>query len=192
MIPSGARFVCMETGGSGHIAGASLEQHFKKVTTMRTATAIGLGIALLLTTATRGQDTKTTTDAKANGFEGAYTITAGEDNGKPVPDEVIKGTILRITTESIVMADKEDKEIYVTKYVLDTKKSPAGITMTETGGPRGRKGEKARGIIKRDGDTVKICYCYEGGIVPTEFKTMVGEKQLCFTMKRKDKDKDAK
>ena len=155
---------------------------------MRTATAVGLGLALLLATSTRGQDTKTTTEAKANEFEGAYTIVSGEDNGKPAPDEMIKGTSVRITGESIVVADKDDKEIYVSSYVLDPKTMPATIKMTETGGPRGRKGQKAQGIIQRDGDTVMLCYCYEGGIVPTKFKTTPGEKQLCFTMKRKDKD----
>ncbi len=155
---------------------------------MRTTTAIGLGLALLLTTAARGQDAKTTTEAKANEFEGAYTITAGEDNGKAVSDDMVKGTSVRITGDSIIVAGKDNKEIYVTKYVLDAKKSPAAITMTETGGPRGRKGQKAQGIIKRDGETVMLCYGYEGGIVPTDFKTTAGEKQLCFTMKRKDKD----
>ena len=95
---------------------------------------------------------------------------------------------MRITGDSIVVADKDDKEIYVAKYTLDTTKTPIGIKMTETGGPRGRKGQKAVGMIARDGDTVKLCYCYEGGIVPSEFKTKAGEKQLCFVMKRKDKD----
>ena len=53
---------------------------------MRTATAIGLGLALLLATSTRGQDTKTTTEAKANEFEGAYTIVSGETS----PDKVLR------------------------------------------------------------------------------------------------------
>ena len=150
-------------------------------------TAIGLGMTLFLATATMGQDTKTAL-SKTNEFEGAYTITAGEDNGKPAPEEHIKGTSVRITGDTIVVADKDDKELYVSKYVLDTTKKPASITMTETGGPRGRKGQKAQGIIERDGDTIRLCYAYESGIVPTQFKTTAGEKQLCFTMKRKDKD----
>jgi uncharacterized protein (TIGR03067 family) len=155
-----------------------------RTNTMRTLTAIGLGMALLLNTAAQGQDTKAT---KGNAFEGAYTIVSGEEDGKPIPAHRIEGSSVRITGDAIVVADMDDTDLYVAKYSFDAKKSPAAITMTETGGPRGHKGQKAQGIIKRDGDTVKLCYCYEGGIVPTEFKTKAGENQLCFIMKRKDK-----
>jgi len=117
---------------------------------------------------------------------GNYEIVSGEDNGKAVPEERIKGSVVRVTADTIVVVDKEDKEVYVAKYTLDSKTAPYRITMTETGGPRGRKGEKAVGIIQREGDNLKLAYAYEGGIVPTEFKTKAGEKQLCFTMKRKD------
>lgn len=148
---------------------------------MKTAIALGFGLlCLAVSDAARAQD-----KAK-NDFEGSYTITAGEDNGKAAPDEHIKGTTVRITGDTIVVADKEDKELYVAKYTLDTAKKPIKINMTETGGPRGRKGQKAVGIIEKDGKTVKLAYAYEGGIVPTEFKTKAGEKQLCFTLKQKD------
>ena len=156
-------------------------------------TMIGFTMAALLATAAQGQVIKTTAGtatpapAKANEFEGAYTITAGEEAGKASPEEHIKDTSVRITGDTIVVADKDDKELYVAKYKLgeSEKGKPISITMTETGGPRGRKGAKAVGIIEKDGDTVKLCYCYEGGIVPTQFKTTAGEKQLCFTMKKK-------
>ena len=155
---------------------------------MRTATAITLGMALLGTAAQAQEVEKTTTtQAKANKYEGAYMIVSGENNGKPAPDEQIKGTSMRITGDTIVVADKDEKDLYIAKYTLDDTKSPAVITMTETGGPSGRKGAKAVGIIKKDGDDLMLAYCYEGGIVPTDFKTKAGAKQLSFTMKRKDK-----
>ena len=120
-----------------------------------------------------------------NELVGNFEIVSGEENGKEVPEERIKGSVMRVTAETIVVVDKNEKEAYVTKYSLDTKSKPYKITMTETGGPRGRKGEKAVGIIERDGDDVKLAYAYEGGVVPTEFKTKAGEKQLYFKLKKK-------
>ena len=159
---------------------------------MKTAITVALGLAMGGTSAF-AQETKVkvTTETKATktgdaDLAGNYEIVSGEDNGKDVPEERIKGSTVRVTSDTIVVVNKEDKEVYVTKYVLDSKASPAKITMTETGGPRGRKGEKAVGIIQRDGDELKLAYAYEGGIVPTEFKTKAGEKQLCFKMKRKE------
>ncbi|MDB5350874.1 MAG: hypothetical protein JWN86_2121 [Planctomycetota bacterium] len=152
---------------------------------MKIMAAIGLGM-LMLAGSARSQESKSIAkDTDKASLVGNYELISGEDNGKPVPEDHIKGSIVRITDDDIVMVDRDNKEVYVTKYKLDTKAKPARITMTETGGPRGRKGQKAVGIIERDGDRVRLCYCYEGGIVPTEFRTRAGEKQLCFTMKRK-------
>ncbi len=159
---------------------------------MKTAITLALGMAMWgLPTSAQETKVRTTTETRATksadpDLAGNYEIVSGEDNGKDVSDDKIKGSTVRVTSDTIVMVDKEDKEVYVTKYVLDSKTSPCKITMTETGGPRGRKGEKAVGIIEKDGNNLKLAYAYEGGIVPTEFKTKAGAKQLCFTMKRKE------
>ena len=153
---------------------------------MKLATAIGMGLGItLLASSARAQETKA---APAPDLVGSYEIVSGEDNGMPVPEERIKGSTVRITAETIVVVDKDEKEVYVTKYALNTETKPYKITMVETGGPRGRKGEKAVGIIAPGDEegTLKLAYAYEGGILPTEFKTEAGAKQLCFTMKRKD------
>jgi len=159
---------------------------------MRLATAMGMGL-LLLAGSGRAQETKktveraeaTATKSDDSGLVGHYEIVSGEDAGKAVPEEHIKGSTVRITADTIVVVDKDDKEAYVAKYALDTASKPYKITMTETGGPRGRKGEKAVGIIQAEGDTARLAYAYEGGIVPTEFKTRSGGKQLMFVLKRK-------
>jgi uncharacterized protein (TIGR03067 family) len=150
---------------------------------MRASLSIGCGFLVLISSAALAQETS---PGAANPFEGSYEIVAGEENGKELPEEHVKGSTVRITGDSIVVADKDEKELYVVKYVLDSTESPAKLTMTETGGPRGRKGAKAVGIIGKDGDALKLCYCYEGGIVPTKFKTKAGDKQLCFELKKKD------
>lgn len=156
---------------------------------MRIATALGLGL-VLMTVSAQAQATKVREAAEkvtspATDLTGTYDITSGEEAGKPVPEDKIKDTVVKVTSETMIVVDKDDKEVYTTKYTLDTSSKPYKITMTETGGPRGRKGAKAIGLIEADGDDVKLVYCYEGGIVPTEFKTKAGEKQLMFMMKKK-------
>ncbi len=157
---------------------------------MRTAMAVGLGFLFLMATSVGAQDpttvTKGTPVPKANEFEGAYTIDSGEQDGQQLLEDRVKGSTVRITGDTIVVADKDNNEVYVAKYDLVTTQKPAKIIMTDAGGPRGRKGQKAQGIIAKDEDKVMLCYAYEGGIVPTSFKTKPGEKQLCFTLKKKD------
>jgi uncharacterized protein (TIGR03067 family) len=152
---------------------------------MKTAIMLALGLAIGVPSAFAQESKTTATPVAKTDLSGNFEIVSGEDNGKDVSEDKIKGSTVRVTSDTIVVVDKEDKEVYVTKYTLDSKTSPYKITMTETGGPRGRKGEKAVGIIEKDGDTLKLAYAYEGGIVPTQFKTEAGAKQLYFKMKRK-------
>src|SRR3954466_647612 len=101
---------------------------------MRLATTIGLGV-LLLAGAARAQETTPrtdkdkTTDAKADatGLVGNYELISGEDAGKLVPDEHIKGSTVRITADSIVVVDKADKEVYVADYKIESKTKPYKI-----------------------------------------------------------------
>lgn len=152
---------------------------------MRRAIAMGLGFALAAGLAGAQQTRSPAKETDATGLVGNFEIASGEEGGKPTPPERVKGSTVRITPDTIVVVDKDEKEVYVAKYTLNRDAKPYRITMVETGGPRGRKGEKAVGVIGTEGDDVKLCYAYEGGIIPTEFKTAAGAKQLCFTLKRK-------
>ncbi len=149
---------------------------------MRLAMLVGMS-ALFLAGPARAQDAKASATDPA-GLIGKYDIISGEDDGKPAPAERIKDHTVTITADTIVVKDKDNNERYATTYKVNTAKKPYRIDMTETTGPRGRKGAKAVGLIENDGDTVKLVYCYEGGILPAEFKTKAGDKQLMFTMKR--------
>jgi hypothetical protein len=48
----------------------------------------------------------------------------------------------------------------------------------------GYAGEVARGLIQKEGNTVRLVYALPEGEIPTEFKTK--EKQLMFVMKKTD------
>jgi uncharacterized protein (TIGR03067 family) len=114
---------------------------------------------------------------------GRYTITSGEKEGSKEPEERIKGTTVTFTKDTVIVADKDKKEIYSASYELDTKTTPCQITMTSK--VEGSAGETARGLIQQDKDddnVVRLIYALPTGEIPKEFKTK--EKQLMFVMKK--------
>ena len=82
---------------------------------------------------------------------------------------------------TVTATDKDKKETFAATYTLDPGKTPCAITMTGTTGPQ--KGEAARGLIKKQGDTVTLIYALPGGAAPTAFKTR--EKQMMFVLKKR-------
>jgi uncharacterized protein (TIGR03067 family) len=143
-----------------------------------------LAVAQETDSATKKAD-KTTTPKS---LVGRYTITSGEKEGSKEPQERITGTTVTFTKETVIVADKEKKEIYSASYKLDTKTNPAQITMTSK--VAGSAGEIARGLIQQDKDddnVVRLIYALPTGEIPTEFKSK--EKQLMFVMKR-EKEKE--
>jgi uncharacterized protein (TIGR03067 family) len=100
-------------------------------------------------------------------LEGDYTIVSGEEDGKPVPAEHIKGSIVRFTKDEIISTDREKKAVFAAKYILDTSKKPWVINMKST---KPKEGD-ATGLVKTDGQTVTIVYSLPGVPAPTEFKT---------------------
>lgn len=112
---------------------------------------------------------------------GGYTIVSGEKDGEKEPADRIKGTTVRIALNGIVVTTPDKKEVFVSSYEIDTSKKPWHITLKSKLSPG--EGEVAKGLIEKDGDTVKLIYALPGGETPTEFKTKA--KQLMFVMKNK-------
>jgi uncharacterized protein (TIGR03067 family) len=147
-----------------------------------------LGLVALLTPIAFAQQTDSTTKkadktTTPKSLAGRYTITSGEKEGTKEPEERIKGTTVTFTEETVIVADKDKKEIYSASYKLDTTTTPPQITMTSK--VEGSAGETARGLIqqdKDDDDVVRLVYALPTGEIPSEFKTK--EKQLMFVMKR--------
>ena len=143
-----------------------------------------LAIAQQADSTTKPADKTTTPES----LVGRYTITSGEKEGSKEPEERIKGTTVTFTKDSVIVADKDKKEVYSATYKLDTTTTPAQITMTSK--VKDDAGEVARGLIQQDKDdknVVRLIYALPTGELPTEFKTK--EKQLMFVMK-KEKDTD--
>jgi uncharacterized protein (TIGR03067 family) len=111
---------------------------------------------------------------------GRYIIVAGERDGAQEPEERIKGTVVTFTRESVVVADKDKKEVYSATYKLDATKTPCDIVMTSR--VESSAGAIARGLIEKEGDTLRLIYALPTGEIPSGFKTR--EKQLMFVMKK--------
>jgi uncharacterized protein (TIGR03067 family) len=118
-------------------------------------------------------------DKKPAKLNGTYTITAGEEDGKPIPAARFEGAVVIFTDDTVAGTDKEKKEIFSSKYKLDAAKKPWAIHM-KTKEP---KEAESQGLVKMEGDTVTIIYAKPGGEKPTEFKTK--ENQHMFVMKKK-------
>jgi uncharacterized protein (TIGR03067 family) len=110
-------------------------------------------------------------------IEGGYTIASGEEEGKAIPAERLKGAVVRITDGKIVGTDKDRKEFFAATYKLDTTKKPWKIDMKSIE----PKEAATTGLVKKEGDTLTIIYALPGGDAPTEFKTKA--KQQMFVLK---------
>jgi uncharacterized protein (TIGR03067 family) len=146
-----------------------------------------LGLLSLLTSLAMAQQTESA-NSKADktctpeSLVGRYVIVGGEKEGVKEPDERIKGTTVTFSKDTVVVADKDKKEIYSASYKLNATTNPCDITMTSRVESSG--GEIARGLIEKAGDTVRLVYALPTGEVPAAFKTK--EKQLMFVLKKTD------
>jgi uncharacterized protein (TIGR03067 family) len=148
---------------------------------------IGLGLMVLANSTAMVQDagSRSAGSDKActpEDLVGRYVIVSGERDGSEEPAARIKGTVVVFTKESVVVADKDKKELYSATYKINSKKSPSDIIMTSK--VESSAGEQARGLIRKEGDTLQLIYALPTGEIPTGFKTK--EKQLMFVMKKED------
>ncbi len=114
-------------------------------------------------------------------LDGGYTLVSGEKDGKAIPEERIKGSIVKFAGSTITGTDKDKKEFFASTYTLDASKSPAVIKMKSTS----PKEAEAVGLVKKEGDTVTIIYALPGSPAPTEFNTKEG--QHLFVLKNLNK-----
>jgi len=54
--------------------------------------------------------------AKTPLLVGVYQLTGGEKYGQPIPAGRIKGGVVTITEDTITVVDKDEKQLYVTRY----------------------------------------------------------------------------
>jgi len=152
---------------------------------MRRKCLFALGLAVLVLAPVTAAD-KDKDDGKLDPAKliGTWTYVSGEEDGKKKTADDLKGGTVEITKETITL--KSADATYVIKYTLDTKKTPAHISLEITKGPQG-EGSKAEGIIELKGDELKLCYPPMGGDAPKEFSAKEGSKLHLFVLKPKKK-----
>lgn len=147
--------------------------------------ALVFGLAVAVTVSAESPttpDEKKADEKKAEvSLEGGYTLVSGEKDGKAIPEDHIKGSIVKFTGDKIIGTDKDKKEFFSSTFKLDTTKKPWAITMTS----KEPKEATAKGLIKKEGDTITIIYALPGGETPTEFKTK--KDQNMFVLKNMNK-----
>jgi uncharacterized protein (TIGR03067 family) len=144
----------------------------------RLTCALVLALALVTPAAPGGGEKD---DAKK--LRGTWTLVSGEDQGKPVPPEKLKGNLVAISDKTIVANDRDNKKLFVMTYKLDPSQKPPAIDMTIIEGDASQKGKTAKGIYELKGDTLRLAYAFAGAR-PTEFTTKKGDKHLSFVLKR--------
>ncbi|WP_165226723.1 hypothetical protein [Aquisphaera insulae] len=156
------------------------------ITTTRPRGLAGTFVLGLLTLAIApAANAQTEPALKPSDLVGGYTIVGGEKFGLKEPEERIQGSTVRFSDDRVVVVDKEKKEIYGATYTLDACKGDHTCKITLTSKLADKEEQVARGLIKKEGDTIKLIYAIPGGAEPTEFKT--GEKQLMFVLKNTNK-----
>ena len=110
-------------------------------------------------------------------IDGGYTIVSGERDGKALPEDHYRGSVVKIAGGKITGTDRDKKEFFAADFTLDTTKTPHVIRMRSTA----PKAADATGLVKKDGDAVTLIYALPGGPAPTEFKTKEG--QLMFVLR---------
>jgi uncharacterized protein (TIGR03067 family) len=123
------------------------------------------------------------TKGEAKKLRGTWTLVRGEDQGKPIPPEKLKGGVIAISDKTIIANDKDHKKVFVMTYRLDPTQKPRAIDMTIIEGDEKQKGKTAKGIYELEGDTLKLAYAFAGPR-PTSFTTKKGDKHLSFVLKR--------
>jgi uncharacterized protein (TIGR03067 family) len=140
---------------------------------------LGLAALLLLAAPVLSEEQSKSGREAVEQLLGSYTIVSGERFGEPEQPERIQGTLVYFTRNEIRVTDKDSKELYVATYKVDPTKKPWAITMTSTVAPV--KGEVVKGLIEKEGDTIRLIYALPRGETPKNFKTK--ERQLLFVMK---------
>jgi uncharacterized protein (TIGR03067 family) len=153
------------------------------------AVAVAVAVA-----ASAGADDKKSEGKKAEAFDaakllGKWQITGGKKAGADLNDETKKAVYVITKDQITIMA--EDRTMFVMKYTITPKTSPAAIDMEITKSPNDMvNGSKTKGIISLSGDEFKICYPPMGGDRPTKFDG--SDKNHFFTLKRMKAEKKEK
>ena len=101
---------------------------------------------------------------------GVWTVEKAEANGQPIESDDTKALVVKIEGDRYEVQLKDGKDYGTLK--LDESAKPKTMDATKTEGLEAGKVIKA--IYEISGDTLRVCYSFDGGTRPTAFKTEDG------------------
>lgn len=113
---------------------------------------------------------------------GTWTCTSAVNDGKPIPEEIVKELRLTLTAEGGYKTTRGDQVLFDSTCKLDPTQTPKHIDMIGTEGDN--KGKAAQGIYSLEGDVLKICYRMPGGERPTAFESKPGSGATLIVWRR--------
>jgi uncharacterized protein (TIGR03067 family) len=115
---------------------------------------------------------------------GTYAIVKGMENGKEIPKESLKESVVTITKDKIVGVTKDQSQLFVADYTVQSDAPGAKEKNVIKLSMKGTKPDEANatGLAKIEGNTVTIIYNLPKGKPPADFKLQEG--QHMFVLKR--------
>lgn len=138
-----------------------------------------LAISILLFLAMPACTGRSSDQPKAD-LTGEYRIVSGERNGSPIDQGELTDTSVYINDKTIIVYDKDRKEMFASTYTLETNQKPWQVTLISTKSPD--VGATAKGLVEADQNKVKLIYALPDGQPPTSFKA--GKQQQMFVMEK--------
>ncbi len=113
-------------------------------------------------------------------LQGTWTLASGEDDGKPLPEALLKDS--HLTFDRDQHTAKVGDKTYRGTHKLDASTKPKAIDITDTEGPF--KDKTVRGIYELEGDEFRICYAVDGKDRPKQLLGKAGTGQRYHVWKR--------
>jgi uncharacterized protein (TIGR03067 family) len=128
-----------------------------------------------------GSNTQDSAQKDVMMFQGNWSLTSAQNDGKAIPEEEAKKLKLSIQGNKFVLR-KEAVIISEGTFTLDPTKTPKQIDETITAGPS--KGKVFLAIYEIDKDHHKVCFAAAGKERPKQFSSIPGSGHLLQVWKR--------
>jgi len=117
-------------------------------------------------------------------LKGAYTMVSGEEDGKALPADFVKGSKFEFTADKMTITTGKDKVVAALK--IDPSGKVKQFDLMPEAGPD--KGKTIKGIYVLDGDTLKLSAASDASKGrPTDFTTKKGSGNVLMVLKKEKK-----
>jgi uncharacterized protein (TIGR03067 family) len=143
---------------------------------LRVLTVLAVGLLLAAEDAGNGRAAR----KELTKLEGTWAMVSGEQEGKKIPEDVVK------TAKLVIKGDRHTvtvgDETFKGTHKVNPSKTPKQIDTMDTAGPF--KDKTAYGIYEVDEDGLKVCFAPPGKERPKEFTTKSGTGVIFHVWKR--------